>query len=58
MTAKQRVIKTVRALPDHSTFEQIAVQVAILAAIERGEAEAEAGKLIPHDQVARRPLPC
>ena len=57
MSAKQLVIKTVRALPDDSTIEQIAEQIAILASIERGEAEADSGKLIPHDEVVRRPLP-
>ena len=54
MSAKQLVIKAVRALPDESTMAQIAEEIAILAAIERGEAEADAGKLIPHDEVVRR----
>jgi predicted transcriptional regulator len=57
MSAKQLVIKAVRALPDDSTIEQIAEQIAIPASIERGEAEADAGKLTPHDEVVRIPLP-
>ena len=61
MSAKQLVIKTARGLPEDSTIDQIAERIAILAAIERGEAEAEAGKLIPHETVAKRRgigMPC
>ena len=57
MSAKQLVIQAVRALPDDSTMAQIAEEVAILAAIQRGEEEADAGKLIPHEEVVRRPRP-
>ena len=54
MSAKQLVIKAVRALPDESTMAQIAEEIAILAAIERGEADIAAGRVIPHEEVVKR----
>jgi predicted transcriptional regulator len=57
MSAKQLVIKTVRALPDDSTMAQIAEEVAILAAIERGEADIAAGRTISHEEVVKRVRP-
>ena len=54
MSAKQLVIKTVRALPEDSTIAQIAEEIAILAAIDRGERDIAAGRVIPHDVVVKR----
>lgn len=57
MSAKQLVLKAVRALPDDSTIDQIAEEIAILAAIERGEAEIAAGNIVPHEEVIKRMPP-
>jgi predicted transcriptional regulator len=57
MTAKQRVLRAVRALPDESTMAQIAEEIAILAAIERGEEDIAAGRTISHDEVVKRARP-
>ena len=54
MSAKQLVIKTVRALPDESTIVQIAEEIAILAAIDQGEKDIAAGRVIPHETVVKR----
>ena len=57
MSANELVIEAVRRLPDDLSLDEISEEIAILAAIRRGEAEADAGRLIPHDEVARRPAP-
>ena len=57
MSAKQRVLQAVRSLPDDSTIAQIADQIAILAAIERGEEDIAAGRTMPHEEVVKRVRP-
>jgi predicted transcriptional regulator len=54
MSAKQRVLQAIRALPDESTMVQIAEEIAILAAIERGEEDISAGRTMPHEDVVKR----
>ena len=36
------------------SFEEIAEEVAILAGIQKGEEDADAGRTIPHDEVKKR----
>jgi predicted transcriptional regulator len=48
---KQRVLEAVEQLPTEATIEDIIERLIFLAKIERGLADAEAGRLIPHDQV-------
>ena len=54
MSAKQRVLQAVRALPDESTMSQIAEEVAILASIERGEEDISRGRIMSHEDVVKR----
>ena len=54
MTAKQRVLQAVRALPDECTIAEIAEEIAVLAAIERGEADIAAGRTMTHEEVVNR----
>jgi predicted transcriptional regulator len=54
MSDKQAVLDAVRRLPESSTLEQISEEIAILAAIRRGEEAAEAGHVISHDEAKRR----
>jgi predicted transcriptional regulator len=54
MSAKHRVLQAVRALPDESTMAPIAEDVAILAAIERGEEDIKAGRTMAHEEVVNR----
>lgn len=56
MSAKQLVIETVRALSDDSTIDQIAEEIAILAAIDQWEKDIAAGRVILHDEVVKRAL--
>ncbi|MGA2177085.1 MAG: hypothetical protein ABSH38_19080 [Verrucomicrobiota bacterium] len=54
MSDKETVIETVRKLPETATIDDISEEVAILAAIRRGEKAADAGRVVPHDEVKRR----
>jgi predicted transcriptional regulator len=54
MSAKELVLKTVRKMPDKATIEQILEELAILAAIRRGEEAAEQSKVISHDEMKKR----
>jgi predicted transcriptional regulator len=54
MSNKDTVIEAVRALPDGASFEEILEEVAILAAIRRGQADVEAGRVISHEEVKRQ----
>jgi predicted transcriptional regulator len=54
MSNKELVIETLRRLPEEATLEEISEQIAILAAIRRGEAAAAEGRLISHEEVKQR----
>ncbi len=54
MSNKEIVIEAVRKLPEELSLEEIAEEVAVLAAIRKGEEDADAGRTIPHDEVKRR----
>jgi predicted transcriptional regulator len=54
MSDKQRVLEAVQRMSESATLDEISEAVAILAAIRRGEAAADAGKIVPHDEVKRR----
>jgi predicted transcriptional regulator len=54
MSDKQRVIDAIQRMSESATLEEISEAVAILAAIRRGEAAADAGQVVPHDEVKRR----
>jgi predicted transcriptional regulator len=51
---KQRVIEAVQQLPADATVEDAMERLYFLAKIERGIADAEAGRVLPHDEVKRR----
>lgn len=54
MVIKEAVLEAVRQLPDDAGFEDVLDQIETLAAIHRGEADADAGRVVPHDEVKRR----
>ena len=54
MSDKQAVLDAVQRLPESSTLEQISEEIAILAAIRRGEDAADVGRVVPHDEAKRR----
>ncbi len=54
MTAKEKVIQVVQALPEDASIEDAMERLFLLAKIERGIEQAEAGELIPHEKVKER----
>jgi predicted transcriptional regulator len=54
MSNKQLVLETVQGMPDEASLEEILEQLAILATIRRGEADADAGRVIPQEEVKMR----
>jgi predicted transcriptional regulator len=54
MSNKDLVIETVRKLPEEVTIEEICEEIAMLAAIRRGEQAADEGRVISHEEVKRK----
>ena len=52
MTTKERVQEVLDRLPDDCSLEDVLYDVYVLQAIDRGMADAEAGRTIPHEEVA------
>ena len=51
MTSKDLAIKTIQALPDTATWEDIEERVRFLSGIEKGLADVRAGKVVAHEDV-------
>jgi hypothetical protein len=51
MSNKELVLEAVRGMPDEATIEQISEEIAILAAIRRGQESVRAGDIVSHDEV-------
>ena len=54
MSDKDAVIETLRQMPELATLEEISEQIAILAAIRKGEEAADAGRVVPHGLVREK----
>lgn len=54
---KQRILDAVDGLPANATMEDAIERLVFVAKVERGIAQAEAGKLIPHDDIVKRFTP-
>jgi hypothetical protein len=54
MSNKELVLETLRKLPEEVSLEEISEEIAILAAIRRGEQAADEGKVVPHEEVKKR----
>lgn len=53
-TAKQKVLEAVQQLPPDATVEDAMERLYFLAKVERGLAQADAGKTVPHAQAKAR----
>ena len=53
-SAKQKILEAVELLPPDATIEDAIERLYFLAKVERGLADTEAGRLIPHNEVKRR----
>jgi predicted transcriptional regulator len=54
MSDKEIVIGAVRQLPEYVSIEQIFDEIAMLAAIHKGERDAAAGRVVSHEEVKKR----
>lgn len=54
MSDKELVVAALDQMPETITLQEISEEVAILAAIRRGEAAADAGRTISHEEMERR----
>ena len=54
MSAKELVLETVGKMSAKLSMEEILEELAILAAIQRGEEAAEEGKVISHAEMKKR----
>lgn len=53
-TPKEVMIRTIRELPDDSSYEEILRELAFARMVERGLADSEAGRTISHEEMGRR----
>ncbi len=53
MSNKEAVIEALREVPDEASFEEIVEHLTTLAAIRRGEQDADAGRMITHDELKK-----
>ncbi len=51
---KQIALDALRQMPEAATLEQMSEELAILAAIRRGEDAADDGRVLTHEEVKRR----
>ncbi len=54
MSDKQRVLDALQRMSETAALEEISEQIAIFAAIRRGEQAADAGRLTSHEEVKQR----
>jgi len=54
LSDKQLALDALNRMPDSATLQQISEELAILAAIRRGEAEVDAGRVLSHEDVRQR----
>jgi len=54
MSDKELVVATLERLPETATLAEINEEIAILAAIRRGEEAADAGRTISQEEMERR----
>jgi predicted transcriptional regulator len=54
MSNKEMVIDAVRELPEEATLEDILEQIKILSALQRSAEAADAGQVIPQEEVKKK----
>jgi len=53
-SAKQMVLEAVHRLPEEASFQDIAEEVAFLAALRKGQDDISEGKVISNEEMKRR----
>ena len=54
MTAKELVMNAIEALPDNATLTDIREELEVIEGIEKGLADADAGRVVSHEEAVRR----
>jgi predicted transcriptional regulator len=54
MSDKELAMQTLRRMPETASLHEISEAFAILAALRRATAAADAGHVVPHEEVKRR----
>lgn len=54
MTNKQLVMKTIKEMPADATMDDILERIEILAAIQQGEEDIDAGRFVTHEELKRQ----
>jgi predicted transcriptional regulator len=54
MTPKQKMLQALGTLPDDASYEQLQEEVRILVALEEGETDVRAGRVVSQEEVKRR----
>ncbi len=57
-TAKQLVLDLLESLPDDCSLEDITYELYVRQSIAQGDQDAEAGRLVSHDEVMRQARKC
>ena len=52
-SARERILAIVDRQPDDSSFDEIVREIAFVRMVERGVADADAGRVVSHDDVVR-----
>lgn len=51
MSHKELVIEMIRKLPEEVTLDEIVAEIALLAAIRKGEQDADSGRVVSQEHV-------
>jgi predicted transcriptional regulator len=54
MSDKQAVIEAVSRMPDTLTLAEIRAELELLSKLREAEADIEAGRLVPHEEIKRQ----
>lgn len=55
-TIKQRVLEAIEKLPSDASIDDVIERLVLLARVERGIAQLDAGQGVPHDEAKRQLL--
>ena len=54
MSTKERMKELIEQQPDDATYEEILRELAFAAMVDRGLADSREGRVVSHEEVARR----
>ncbi len=54
MTNKQKILEVIDRLPDDTSVDQAIDALCLLQGVELGLKQADAGQVVPHEEVMRR----